>query len=239
MVRRSDPRLIQGETPIDFLNKIQKVGYTLNTFIVDVAETFQERGVEVGKFIPVVEIPLPPKPVDIADNAESRKDYRRRAAEVCNINAQAFQKSCRTRMTMNAVKIFKQYEKFYIPWSFDYRGRAYPIPAFLTPQDTDFGKSLLKFHEMSFMTPEAEDWLAFQVATTYGLDKAPMSERLAWVRDNVTIISKVATDPIGNLPEWEVADEPWQFLAACEEYYACDSMYETPHISACSYRRYM
>ena len=221
MVRRSAPCLIQGETPIDFLNKIQKVAYTLNMFIVDVAETFQERGVEVGKFIPVVEIPLPPKPVDIADNAESRKDYRRRAAEVCNINANAFQKSCRTRMTMNAVKIFKQYEKFYIPWSFDYRGRAYPIPAFLTPQDTDFGKSLLKFHEMSFMTPEAEEWLAFQVATTYGLDKAPMSERLAWVRENVTIISKVATDPIGNLPDWEVADEPWQFLAACEEYYAC------------------
>ena len=221
MVRRGDSRLIQGETPINFLNKIQKVGYTLNTFIVDVAETLQERGIEVGKFIPVVDIPLPPKPVDIADNAESRKDYRRRAAEVCNINAQAFQKSCRTRMTMNAVKIFKQYEKFYIPWSFDYRGRAYPIPAFLTPQDTDFGKSLLKFHEMSFMTPEAEEWLAFQVSTTYGLDKAPMSERLAWVRDNVTIISKVATDPIGNLPEWEVADEPWQFLAACEEYHAC------------------
>ena len=39
--------------------------------------------------------------------------------------------------------------------------------------------------------------------------------------NNVTIISKVATDPIGNLPEWEVADEPWQFLAACEEYHAC------------------
>ena len=55
MVRRSDPLLIQGETPIDFLNKIQKVAYKLNTFIVDVAETLQERGVEVGKFIPIVE----------------------------------------------------------------------------------------------------------------------------------------------------------------------------------------
>ena len=29
----------------------------------------------------------------------------------------------------------QEHEKFYIPWSFDYRGRAYPIPAFLTPQD--------------------------------------------------------------------------------------------------------
>ena len=130
-------------------------------------------------------------------------------------------KSCRTRMTMNAVKIFKQHTKFFIPWSFDYRGRAYPIPAFLTPQDTDFGKSLLKFHVQSYMTPDAEGWLAFQVATTYGLDKATMKERLAWTRENITLISKVAVDPIGNLSEWEVADEPWQFLAACDEYYHC------------------
>ena len=221
MVRRSAPTLIQGETPINFLNKIQKVGYTLNNHVVNVARTFQERGVEVGKFIPVVEMPLPPKPPDIADNKESRKDYRRRAAEVCNTNAQAFMKSCRTRMTMNAVEIFSKYEKFYIPWSFDYRGRAYPIPAFLTPQDTDFGKSLLKFHEQSFMTPEAEAWLAFQVATTYGLDKATMQERQQWVKDNQSLITRVAEDPIRNLSDWDEVDEPWQFMAACEEYHAC------------------
>jgi DNA-directed RNA polymerase len=71
------------------------------------------------------------------------------------------------------------------------------------------------------MTPEAEQWLAFQVATTYGLDKAPMLERLEWVAKNTTLITNVATDPINYLPEWEVADEPWQFLAACDEYYHC------------------
>ena len=124
-------------------------------------------------------------------------------------------------MTMEAVNRFKDKEKFYIPWSFDYRGRAYPIPAFLTPQDTDFGKSLLRSYEESYLTPESEDWLAFQVATTWGLDKSPMSERLAWVKDNSTFIKRIVLDPIGCLPEWEVADEPWQFLAACEEYYHC------------------
>ena len=220
MVRRGDNTLIQGETPIAFLNKIQKVAYTLNPFIVEVAEHFERKGIKVGKFIPIVEIPLPPKPADIADNATSRKAYRRAAAEVCNLNAQAFQKSCRTRMTMNAVKIFKKHAKFFIPWSFDYRGRAYPIPAFLTPQDTDFGKSLLKFHVQSYMTPEAEKWLAFQVATTFGLDKATMKERQQWVQDNKDLISRVAEDPIRNLSDWDEVDEPWQFLAACEEYYA-------------------
>jgi DNA-directed RNA polymerase len=124
-------------------------------------------------------------------------------------------------MTLEAVKRFKDKDKFYIPWSFDYRGRAYPIPAFLTPQDTDFGKSLLRSYEESFMTPEAEEWLAFQVATTFGLDKATMQERLQWVQDNTTFIKQIALDPIGRLPDWESADEPWQFLAACEEYYAC------------------
>ena len=221
MVRRGDPYLIQGETPVAFLNRIQKVALTLNPFIVNVAETLMERGVSVGKFMPIVEMPLPPKPPDIADNAEARHDYRRRAAEVCNINAQAFKKSCRTRMTMNAVERFKDVEKFFLPWSLDYRGRAYPIPAFLTPQDTDFGKSLLKFAEPAFMTPDAEQWLAFQVATTYGLDKETMANRLTWTLENHDLITRIAKDPIDNIAEWEGADEPWTFLAACDEYYHC------------------
>jgi DNA-directed RNA polymerase len=221
MVRRGNHPCIQGEIPYAFLNKIQKVAYRLNPFIVGVAEELSRLECSVGKFLPIVHHELPAKPADIETNYDSRKDYRRRAAAVMNTNAQEFKKSCRTRMTMEAIARFKEVAKFYIPWSFDYRGRAYPIPAFLTPQDTDFGKSLLRFAEEAYMTPEAEDWIAFQVATCYGLDKAPMAERLEWTRNNVTLISQVATDPIGSLPEWEAAEEPWQFLAACEEYYHC------------------
>ena len=121
---------------------------------------------------------------------------------------------------MEAVDRFKDRE-FYIPWSFDYRGRAYPIPAFLTPQDTDFGKSLLQFADAVVLTEGSEKWLAFQVATTYGLDKSTMQERLDWTHNNLALISRIAQDPIENLGDWEGADEPWLFLAACEEYYNC------------------
>jgi len=220
LVRRGDPTRIQGETPIAFLNKIQKVGYKLNPFTVRVAEQLQHAGISVGKFLPIIHYDLPPKPVDIADNKDSRKAYRRAAAEVMNKRAAEFKRSCRTRMTMEAVQRFKDRERFYIPWSFDYRGRAYPIPAFLTPQDTDFGKSLIRFSDESYITEEGDKWLAFQCATTYGLDKATMSERLEWTNDNIPLITRVATDPISNLGDWEAADEPWQFLASCEEYYA-------------------
>ena len=220
MVRRSNHTCIQGETPIAFLNRIQKVGYKVNEFIVDVADYLESKGRSVGKFIPIVSLDLPPKPPDIADNKDSRKAYRRAAAEVMNTNASAFKRSVRTRMTMEAARQFKNKE-FFIPWSFDYRGRAYPIPAFLTPQDTDFGKALLNFSEETVVTPEAEKWLAFQVATTFGLDKSTMEERQLWVQHNIPLITLIAANPCDNVHEWEEVEEPWQFLAACNEYYNC------------------
>jgi len=221
MVRHSGTSPIQGERPFEFLNKIQKVAYTLNPFTVEVAEELQRKGRSVGKFQPICNHDLPPKPFDIAENAESRKAYRRASAEVRNRQAQEFKRSCRTRMTMETVERFKDKEKFYIPHSFDYRGRVYPIPAFLTVQDTDFGKSLIRFADESFMDDEAERWLRFQVATTYGLDKETLNDRLSWTYENEWLIERIATDPIGNLSDWEGAEEPFQFLAACEEFYAC------------------
>lgn len=218
-----DVSLRLGETPLAFLNQLQSVPYTLNHTVVSVARTLMEKGIAVGKFLPIIELPLPNKPVDIATNEVARKDYRRRTAETMNKNAAAFKRSCRTRMTMTIVDLFEDRDRFYLPWSFDYRGRVYPIPAFLTPQDTDFGKSLLLFAESAYMTPEAEYWLAFQVATTFGLDKATMEDRQEWVRSSEAqrIISAVASDPLANRCEWENVEEPWQFLAACNEYYHC------------------
>ena len=226
MVRRGNPACIQGETPIEFLNRIQSVAYQVNPYTAHVAQTLYAKGWVVGskdpKFIPhTATEPLPTKPTDIDINEVARKEYCREAAEVHNRNHALVRKSCRTRMTMKALERFKDVDRYYLPWSFDYRGRAYPIPAFLTPQDTDFGKSLIRFAEGSYVTPEAEDWLAFQVATTFGLDKAPMAERLEWTRNNHELFTLIATDPIGNLSLWEGVNEPWQFLAAVEEYYHC------------------
>ena len=221
MVRRGNRTCIQGENPLAALNKIQKVAYTLNPFTLGVAKILMEKGRDVKKFIPIVDYPLPVKPPDIDTNKEARQSYKRECAEVYNKRADSFRRSCRTRMTMEAAALFENKEKFFIPHSFDYRGRMYPVPAFLTMQDTDFGKSLLKFHEEAKLTSEAEDWLSFQVATTWGLDKAPIKERLEWTTNNHNHIARVAKDPIGCLPDWEGAEEPWLFLAACDEYYHC------------------
>jgi len=220
MVRRGVPLCVQGEIPYSFLNKIQKVKYQLNPFIVEIAKVLEEREIEVGKFRPVINHPEPPKPSNM-DNEEARKAWRKEKAIACNKNANEWRISCRTRMTMNCVREFEGKE-YYVPWSFDYRGRAYPIPSFLTPQDTDFGKSLINFADKAPITEDGVKWLAFQVATTYGLDKATLGDRLEWVTkpENIQLITRVATAPIENIGDWEAADEPFQFAAACEEYYS-------------------
>ena len=220
LTRRGNPSLKHGNTPLGFLNKLQQVRYRVNTHVLDTANHFKAKGIKVGKFIPICEAFKPPKPPNIDEDKEVKQAYKRQHAEAYNADRINFKRSVRTRTQLEAAEKFKD-KVFYLPWSFDYRGRAYPIPAFLTPQDTDFGKSLIRFADESEVSDEAHDWLAFQVATTYGLDKSTMGERLLWVRQNKSLISKIAIDPIYNLPQWENAEEPWQFMAACHEYYHC------------------
>jgi len=220
MVRRGPPLPIQGKTPYEFLNKIQKVKYRLNPFTIKVSKALNEKGIPVGKFRPIINHDIPPKPFDIATNDVARKEWKSKAKDANNANANEFRTSCRTRMTMNCIDEFEDKE-YYIPWSFDYRGRVYPLPSFLSVQDTDWGKSLIRFADEAEITDDGKEWLAFQVATTSGQDKATIQERLAWpfIPENRARIERVATDPLGNIGDWENADEPWQFLAACEEFY--------------------
>ena len=206
LVRRGDPLRIQGEDPINFLNKIQQVKYKLNPFIVSTAEFLQEQEISVGKFCPVIHYDFPPQPVDMAENKQAHIAWNKATTEVHNKQAQELRRSCRTRMTMETVAQFKDREGFYLPWSFDYRGRVYPIPAYLTPQDTDFGKSLIKFADEAEVTPESHKWLAFQVATTYGLDKHTWDERQQWVKNNIVTITRVAKDPIDSFGDWDGAE---------------------------------
>jgi DNA-directed RNA polymerase len=222
LIRTFGSQCIQGETPLTFLNHLQKVAYRINPFVLEVANRLEEDGykVEAGKFIPEDIRPLPNKPHDIATNYDARFAYRRAAAEVYDYNSTSAKRSIRTKITLSLARKFAKEDRYYLPWSYDYRGRVYPIPAFLTPQDTCFGKSLIQFADGEPLTDRGLYWLRFQLATTYGLDKAPMEERQAWASENNQLITLVATDPIANIHLWEQVEEPFLFLAACEEYHA-------------------
>ena len=110
-------------------------------------------------------------------------------------------------------------ERFWCPASFDYRGRVYFQNTALNPQGTDFDKALLYFADEG---PVNEYWLAFHVATTYGLDKETMEDQVQWARDNVSLIDRIAQDPITTVAEWRRGStSPGASLAAAMEYNAC------------------
>ena len=97
------------------------------------------------------------------------------------------------------------------------------------------------FSEGAKITHKGMDWIKFQLATTYGLDKATMQERLDWVEkaENRELVHRVWSDPIGNIADWENADEPWLFLAACVECVRVTLRAQFHTHSASSSRRYM
>ena len=210
--------VIPGGAAIAMLNRLQQVPYKLNHKVLDVANFCQEHRISVGKFRAEESMPPPPKPDPWETASEEEKlKYRRARTEIEDNNAALAQKNYRTTECLFVSNKYKD-DTFWIPWSFDFRGRVYPIPTSLSPQGTDFEKSLFLFKEEG---PVNEWWLSFQVATTYGLDKAPLKDRIEWARDNHAFISLVASDPKGTINEWSSVEEPWCFLAAAIEFHEC------------------
>jgi DNA-directed RNA polymerase len=221
LIRTRIPRrclLLQDSKALVMLNLLQKVPYRINDRVLELANFCMEQRLTVGKFRAEEPTPPPPKPEPWETASEEDKlSYRRMRTEIEDQNSALAQKNYRTTEALYVANKYKK-DTFWIPWSFDFRGRVYPIPTSLSPQGTDFDKSLIYFEEEGSVN---EWWLAFHVATTYGLDKAPMNERIGWVNKNHDFLSLVANDPEGTISEWSSAEEPWCFIAAAIEYYQC------------------
>jgi DNA-directed RNA polymerase len=207
------------QIPVNFLNTLQRVAYQINLTILEVALRCQEARVSIGSFRQSDPLPLPHKPDPWETASEEEKEaYKRGRVEVEEENSLLAQRNYQTAETIYIAKMYQDEEAFFFPWSFDFRGRVYPLANHLNPQGTDFARSLLV---SAYSGPADREWLGFQVATTFGLGKETMLERQRWVEDNRGLIAGVARDPMGTISTWQGADEPWQFLAACIEFDAC------------------
>lgn len=114
---------------------------------------------------------------------------------------------------------FAKYEAIYFPHMLDFRGRIYPIPAYLHPQGNDLARGLLTYATEAPITVGNGGirWLAIHLASNWGHDKLPFDAREKWVYDNEALLRAIAADPYTN-NEWFKADKPWQTLAAIYEW---------------------
>ena len=113
---------------------------------------------------------------------------------------------------------FKGYERIFFPHTFDFRGRVYPIPVYLQPQQGDISRGLLEFADaVPIGNFDGEKWLASHGASMWGIDKCSFQKRWEWIRDNRDKILAVADDPFTNT-FWAEAEKPWQALAFCYDW---------------------
>ena len=210
--------VLEGTAALQMLNTLQKVPYRINSSILAIANTMAERRMTIGSF-KQLEPQQPPLKLDWETSSEeAKKEYKALRTKIEDYNSTIAQKNYRTTECLFVANKYANEEAFWIPWSFDFRGRAYPLVTSLSPQGTDFDKSLFLFAKEG---PVDEYWLSFQVATTYGLDKSTMDDRQEWTKNNHDLITRIAKDPLGHFQEWSQSEEPWCFLAACVEYNDC------------------
>lgn len=160
---------------------------------------------------------LPAEPE--ADLKEEMWQWRKRASVVHAFNNKLLSHKRSTEEIFKLATKYEDYDAFYYPHMLDFRGRMYPIPAYLQPQGNDLARGLLSFSKGIAVTKAngGVRWLAIQLASMWGKDKWSYDARVKWVEENEVMFRLIAEDPYGN-KEWCDADEPWQALAATFEW---------------------
>ena len=200
------------------INTLQETPFKVNVSVYQVLKTIHQKGLPLAG-LPSSKIPLPPKPFDIGTNEEARKDYSRKALAVHNYNATIDSKALLTEKIFSVADTYEQFEEFYFPLQYDFRGRIYCVPEGLNYQQNDLAKGLLLFRNgKKIGTQLAVDRLAVHGANMYGHDKDTLENRIKWVTDNEKFILQSAEDPHNNYEFWAEASEPVQFLSFCFEW---------------------
>lgn len=211
-------------------NRLQDVPWRVNTRVLDVLERLMSSQT-VSSVLPSVEPkPLPVKPQCILDDpdlkranmtpeqAEEFSAWARQTAAAHDHNYRLKGKRIRLHRTVAMARQFRSEDAIYFPVQVDWRGRAYYVPPYLSPQAHQIGRSLLEFaNPVRIETEAAATWLAGHGAVMFGVKRQTMAERRRWAEDHSEWISNVAADPETNL-WWTEAAEPFRFLAFCFEW---------------------
>lgn len=119
---------------------------------------------------------------------------------------------------------------FFLPHNLDARGRVYHVPDF-GHQRADYIRGLFMFANASLVKTEERygdesniQYLFLQLANTFGVKSdrgvdLAHPEKVAWVQDNASDIYDAGADFASTYDFWSKAKEPFQFLAACREWY--------------------
>ena len=209
------------------INHIQKTGWQVNTFVMVTLQMLNDRGLAIAGLSASEDEPQPPRTIPEGLKKEDMtehqlrefKTWKQRSTKIYEENIRLRSKRLMVTRIRKMAEQFSIYNAIYFVHTADFRGRLYPASSYLTPQGNSLSKGLLKFADGKPLgTNEAAVELAIHGANTYGYDKASMQERVDWVVENQDRILQAGSDPMADLWWAKEADDPWSFLAFCEEW---------------------
>lgn len=212
----------------DALNAIQSTPWRINRGVADVAREAWAIGLEIAGLPAAEDEQVPPRPAHIREDVpmkdlpEDQKQligqWAERAKDVYAANARRRGKRYSVLQQLWVADTLRDDAEIYFPHTLDFRGRIYPVPPLVNPQADDLGRAVLEFAHGKPLGTDGVYWLAIHVANTFGFDKAPLSDRVAWVLENEGRILEAALRPLDGDRWWTEADKPWSFLAGCLEW---------------------
>jgi DNA-directed RNA polymerase len=191
----------------------------INTFVLGVIEELVERSETVGR-LPEAHCALPPR-IDAGVWADmTGKERVQVKVEREYVHSKNATLIGRREALSRKVQLAGDYvdETFWIPHCPDFRGRLYPQSQDLNFTNDDVSRGLIQFAEGKPYGETGKYWLKVRLANSYGLDKLTFDERVQWVDNNSLAILDSAKNPLDGSRFWIDADEPFQFLAAANEY---------------------
>lgn len=220
-----------SQTVLNAINRLQRTGYKVNTYILDLMESLSSGYWEIGSWISYEKLMYEDeyKPMyesAYLDSLEKDSDEYKKAME----NLTKFyhnqkideQKAATPRRTMMLANQFRDEEAFYTPWFLDNRGRMYPVIEGLSPQGPDYQKALLRSAVPVPVNDDTRRDLLISIATSGAFDNVDKKDYFARLQWAEKFVRSVNFESMVQLPEtyqyWHDADEPWQFLALCKEY---------------------
>jgi DNA-directed RNA polymerase len=238
-VNLSADQLIHGNTGsepsqivLDALNRLQKTPFRINKYILELQEELLRKTWEIGSFrsyekdswndenFPLIDSNWL---ATLSTDSPEYKEAMGKLRDAYHNQKIDEQKSEPPRRTWLQAKDLENEERIYFAWFLDRRGRLYPLASGISPQGADYAKALLMSADGAEITEDARRDLLINIATAGdfdGVSKRDFFQRMMWAEKftSTEAFKAMVEDPITN-KEWMEADEPFCFLALCNEFY--------------------
>ena len=228
---------------LEFINRQAQVEFQINPFIHDLYRKLIETKKSLGKFfyyerqiIPEVNQLLGLASLSKAEQdqkmAQLKKTDPMRVRQACRDHSAMLEKDkALAKKAILAVKLVSTSQMllddphFYIPMSFDMRGRIYSRVPFVSFQAADPGRYLLRFAKKTPIDKRTEHWLMVGISNAAGNDKLSMGQRIQWFvnnKDQIINIGKMLNggdfDQAHEFLNQDRIDDPFCLAALANEY---------------------